>query len=87
MAFCSKCGKEMEEGSFVCPYCGNDEDKVNVGLMILAVLIPIAGIIMGIVNLSKGKKKSGTAYLVAGIIAWVLGMVITFAVNPSVFKA
>jgi len=76
MAICTKCGAEMEEGNFVCPNCGNNEDAVNVGLMILSILIPIAGVILGIINLTKGKKKSGTSYLVAGIIAWVVGILL-----------
>ena len=76
MEYCKKCGKELEEGNFVCPNCGNDADAVNIGLMILSILIPIAGIILGIINLTKGKKKSGTSYLVAGIIAWVVGILL-----------
>ena len=76
MAICTKCGAEMEEGHFVCPNCGNNEDAVNVGLMILSILIPIAVVILGIINLTKGKKKSSTSYLVAGIIAWVVGILL-----------
>lgn len=68
----------------------NEVDEVNVGLVVLSVLIPIVGIILGAVNSSNGKKKSGKAYLTAGIIAIaveiVVGIIvgIAFASNPFV---
>ena len=48
------------------------EDKVSVGLVVLSVLIPLAGVIIGIVNMTKGKKKSGQVYLIVAIVVWVL---------------
>lgn len=115
MAFCVKCGKEIEEGNVVCfecaaaelpaqpeaapvnnqpygqqpygqqPYCQPynpygmpmPEDKANVGMVILSVLIPIAGLILAIVNWSKSPKAART-YLVAGIISWVVSFIIIF---------
>ncbi|WP_303766364.1 hypothetical protein, partial [Ruminococcus flavefaciens] len=47
-----------------------EEDKVSVGLVIVSVLIPLVGIIVGIVNMSKGKKKSGKVYLIVAIAVW-----------------
>lgn len=47
----------------------NQVDETNVGIVVLSVLFPIVGIILGAVNLSNGKKKSGKAYLMAGIIS------------------
>ena len=70
------------------PYNQNDVDETNVGLVILSVLIPIVGIILGAVNMSNGKKKSGKAYLLAGVITIaveiVIGIIIGIAVasNP-----
>lgn len=58
------------------PYAQNDADETNVGLVILSVLIPIVGIILGAVNMSNGKKKSGKAYLLAGIITIAVEIVI-----------
>lgn len=115
MAFCVKCGKEIEEGNVVCfeyaaaelpaqpeaapvnnqpygqqpygqqpygqPYNSYGmpmpEDKANVGMVILSVLIPIAGLILAIVNWSKSPKAART-YLVAGIISWVVSFIIIF---------
>lgn len=110
MAFCVKCGKEIEEGNVVCFECAAaelpaqpeaapvnnqpygqqpygqpynpygmpmPEDKANVGMVILSVLIPIAGLILAIVNWSKLPKAART-YLVAGIISWVVSFIIIF---------
>ena len=51
------------------------EDKVSVGIVILAVLIPIVGVIIGGVNMSKGKKHSGKIYLIVGGAMWALGII------------
>lgn len=110
MAFCVKCGKEIEEGNVVCFECAAaelpaqpeaapvnnqpygqqpygqpynpygmpmPEYKANVGMVILSVLIPIAGLILAIVNWSKSPKAART-YLVAGIISWVVSFIIIF---------
>lgn len=53
------------------------EDKANVGMVILSVLFPIAGLILAIVNWSKSPKAART-YLVAGIISWVVSFIIIF---------
>ncbi len=121
MAFCLKCGKEIEEGNVVCFECAAaelpsqpeaapvnnqqpygqsygqqpygqqpygqpynpygvpmPEASANVGMIILSVLIPIAGIILAIVNWSKSPKAART-YLVAGIISWFISFIIIFA--------
>lgn len=67
-----------------------DADETNVGIVVLSVLFPIVGIILGAMNMSNGKKKSGKAYLMAGIIAVavevVIGIIIgvVIASNPAV---
>lgn len=85
---CKKCKSQIADGAYSCPYCGenqngynmyNDnepvEEKANVGLIILAVLFPIAGIILGCVDISKGKKKSGKTYIIAAVVAWAVSFV------------
>lgn len=70
------------------PNTQNDADVTNVGLVILGIIVPIVGIILGAVNISNGKKRSGKAYLLAGIISIVaqtlLGIIVGVAVasNP-----
>lgn len=44
----------------------NSDDKINPGLLIMSLLIPIAGIVLGISHLSSGKKKAGIIYLALG---------------------
>lgn len=63
------------------PYAQNDADETNVGLIILSVLIPLVGIILGAVNMSNGKKKSGKAYLLAGIITVAVELVIAIIIG------
>lgn len=68
--FCSKCGKEVHDDAVVCTSCGCSigkkeqvfdesvgEDKASGGLIAVSILIPIVGVILGIVNLCKSKKK------------------------------
>ena len=53
-----------------------EDDKVNAGLCILAVLVPFAGIVLGSVFMNQGKRKSGKVYLIIGFIAFFLFIVI-----------
>lgn len=54
----------------------NQVDETNVGIVVLSVLFPIVGTILGAVNMSNGNKKSGKAYLMAGIISTAVCVVI-----------
>lgn len=47
----------------------NDPNEpANVGLIILSVMVPLAGVVLGILQLNDGKKRAGKAYLMAAII-------------------
>ena len=47
----------------------NDPNEpANVGLVVLSVLVPLAGIVMGAIHLSDGRKRAGKAYLTAALI-------------------
>lgn len=83
--FCAKCGKEINDEAVICPNCGcstgknsaspsapAEEDKASGGLIAASILLPIVGVILGIVNLCKKKTKSGTTYLLVGIVAWIV---------------
>ncbi len=77
---CPNCGSEISDLAVTCPNCGSSvgasssidggEQKANVGLIVLSIFFPIVGIILGIVENSKGNKEVGKKYLMAGIIAW-----------------
>ena len=84
MAYCRKCGKEIDDEAIMCVHCGvptnraagapaDPNDTVNPGLIVLSVLVPFVGIILGIVNLSGGKKRSGSIYLYIGAAMLIIG--------------
>jgi hypothetical protein len=47
------------------------EDRVKVGWVIAAVLIPIVGVIKGFVERGRGNLSSGNTYIAIGVISWV----------------
>ena len=81
MKFCSKCGKEIVDEAVVCPNCGcavegsrhpnASSGEVNIGLCILAALIPLFGLIYWPVKHKENPKGAQTVGLTA-IIAWVV---------------
>ena len=84
MKYCTKCGKEMLDEAIICPNCGcaaadiqkitqedKEVDEVNVGLCILAALIPLFGIIYWPVKHKDAPKKAQACGITA-IIAWIV---------------
>ncbi len=65
----------------------NPDEPANGGLIALAILIPIVGIILGCVSMSDGKKKAGKTYLIAALIAigayLLIGIIIGIAIAAS----
>lgn len=51
-------------------------DEINAGYVVLCILFPIVGIILGAINMSNGNRKSGKAYLIAGIATWAFLVVL-----------
>ena len=83
MKYCAKCGTELSEETIVCPTCGYaeyesaqpvTEDKVSVGLCVLAALIPLFGFIYWPVK-HKAAPKKAKACGIAAIISWAVGFV------------
>ena len=84
MKYCQSCGAEVNENAAVCVKCGcfiQQEKKVDgsvsVGLVILAVLIPLFGIIYWPVK-AKDRPNCARACGIAAIISWVLGILLLF---------
>ncbi|MBR5165854.1 MAG: hypothetical protein IKW87_09930 [Ruminococcus sp.] len=79
---CPHCDHEVSDLAVMCPNCGapldnrgaapEGEQKANGGFIALSIFFPIVGIILGIVEMSKGNKAVGKKYLWAGIIAWAV---------------
>ena len=81
MKYCQSCGAEINDNAVVCVKCGcattttnqvaEVDDTVSVGLVILAVLIPLFGIIYWPVK-AKTRPKCAKACGIAAIISWVV---------------
>lgn len=82
--YCKNCGQEIRNEAVICVHCGCSvekkepltEDKISAAIVILSLIIPLVGIIMGIVNFCKGKFRSGGIYLAIGIISWIFNIII-----------
>lgn len=84
--YCRGCGKEINDKAVICVHCGEAtgvgvnpssssgglaEDIVPSWLIAVCILIPIIGIIMGIIKCSTGAENSGkkcTKYSVVTIL-------------------
>ena len=58
-----------------------EEVKASTGLVVLSIIIPIVGVVLGIVK-RKETPKAAKTYLTVGVIAWavsfLLNMIIRF---------
>ena len=91
MKFCQHCGKEIMDEAVICPGCGCSvqttnnnqavevDTSVSVGLVILAVLIPLFGIIYWPVK-AKVRPKCALACGIAAIISWVVNFIFIMAI-------
>jgi len=81
--FCNSCGKEIVDEAVVCVGCGCAVKPVKatgekwstgtmVALVIGSILIPLIGIIFGIIGLNKEEKKGQGGLLLA--IGILMGM-------------
>lgn len=87
--YCKNCGKEINDKAVVCVHCGvatgvpvnggqmnYADEPASSGLIVLSVLFPLIGIIMGLVYNSNGKKKAGNTYIKAALISFGICMFI-----------
>jgi uncharacterized membrane protein YvbJ len=91
--FCPHCGNQVIDSAVICPKCGSalssrqitpEEDKAGAGWIILAIFLPVVGLILGIIwgqhHESKGKGKT---MLTVSIIFFVLQTLFWIAVLAS----
>lgn len=69
--YCRNCGKEIDNGAYICPFCGvrtvaqqtNTAPGATNGMaiagLICAFFMPLLGFIFGCVGLSKSKSMNG----------------------------
>ncbi len=81
--FCSNCGKSIDDKAAVCIHCGaptrnfsangkapvDPNEPADKLMIIVSVILPIVGIILGIMEKNNGKIRAGSAYLKTGIIS------------------
>lgn len=80
--FCTKCGKEILDDAVICIHCGcstQNEPAANqsgsIGMAILGFFIPLAGLIIWLVNKDSKPamaKSAGTGALIGVIVSVVL---------------
>lgn len=85
MKFCSNCGKEIDDNAVVCPGCGcavkqealqDSNDAPSTGFAILGFFIPVAGLILYLINKDKSPKKAKSAGKGA-LIGFIVGIVVS----------
>ena len=60
----------------------------NGGLIALSIIIPLVGIILGLVKISDGEKRAGKAYLIAGLVTMginILLVILSFSLWAGFF--
>lgn len=90
--FCRECGKKLSSRAFICPECGcainanaistnnveDDKHGIAVAGVICSFLVPLLGLIFGIIalNANKGKSNSsktmGLIAVIISIVSWVI---------------
>ena len=86
--FCKKCGKEILDEAVVCVHCGCsvEENKVtnttvdapSTGMAVLGFFIPLAGLIIWLINKDAKPlmaKSAGKGALIGFIISMVLSII------------
>ena len=92
MAFCKKCGREIDNAATHCSYCGAAQneaaaapqvvDKGGFGWGLLGFLIPIVGLILFLVwrdskpKTSKAAGKGALISVIISVVFYVIMMVI-----------
>ncbi len=90
MAFCSNCGKEIDQKAVICPHCGVGQtsavvDNGGFGYGLLGCCVPLAGLILFLVwkdTKPKSAKAAGIGalvYLVSLVLIYVLIFALGFA--------
>ena len=90
MKYCTNCGKELSDEMIFCPDCGHAtdlasnnapskppmEDKVHIGLCVLAFFIPLFGLIYWLIARNETPKKANAVGLTA-LISWIINIVMS----------
>lgn len=84
-AICVKCGFATGMGEYNGVQNGYNQmnnstslenSPANGGFVFLSILIPLVGIILGIVDMCQGRKHAGKVYLITALITWAVSFLI-----------
>ncbi|MBQ7107939.1 MAG: zinc ribbon domain-containing protein [Clostridia bacterium] len=85
--FCKKCGKEILEEAVICIHCGcsvedkktvNTADAPSTGMAVLGFFIPLAGLIIWLINKENKPlmaKSAGKGALIGFIVSMVFSII------------
>ncbi len=91
--YCKNCGKEINDKAVICVNCGVPtgvsvnpsksseglaDDVVPGWLIAVCILIPIAGIIIGIIKCSEGSEIVGKKCIKYSVITWLICFAVIF---------
>lgn len=100
MKKCQHCAEEVQDEAIKCKHCGSELNQNNQSsqygisksdhatYVIITFLMPLAGIIMGIVFIAKSKetKKMGESLLALGVLLPILYGLIWFGFISGIFS-
>lgn len=97
MKYCRECGKEIIEEAVLCPHCGcptenykavQEQDAPSTGLNVLSFLIPLAGLIIYLMDKDRMPQRARAAGKWALIGVGVsVGLVVLYIILGAVFVA
>lgn len=87
--FCKKCGKEILDDAIICVHCGcstqetqtvvaNTNDAPSTGMAVLGFFIPLAGLIIWLINKDTKPlmaKSAGKGALIGAIVSIVFSII------------
>jgi uncharacterized OB-fold protein len=75
MFYCKTCGKQLVDTAIICPECGTPTDinrqfstPLKVGGWISSFFLPVAGVIIGIVALTKKEYGHGIGMITTSFL-------------------
>ena len=102
--YCKYCGQQINDDAYVCVHCGrvvaeqprenkpNDVNIYAVLSLVFTFLMPVAGIVLGVIGMSDAKKTGGNGrgLAVAGLtlsIVFIVLVILALVVYLSMFNA
>ncbi len=92
MKQCYRCGFQMFDRETKCPNCGYGYeskrgsgfgDRASIFLVIVSFLIPIIGLVLGLVKRST-QPRAAKKYFLSAIIGWVVAAIMWYGMSDRV---